>query len=379
MRTRSSLDFMCARLDALASGEIAKSEDHRESDVQEDEIDDTLKAQQHAITEKLFEEWYTKILSTRQNTAPEIIPKRAGLYTPTETYRVSDLVPFTDRDGTIFPIDSIQEIIHRTNDHTKHCIEDRPIKTFETSSRTQSEIPVLPDGLHMFDVPYESIAEVQDEALLQIQLLFKKQLENRDPNILMYSARYNNNNVILFYDAVEQKRQPTFKGVIKILRNETPALAEYILIYCKQFMQLTGIDIDQLEKSNLTLVYYPRKAGLNPHIDSVVPFKGELGPILTIPMGTGVKMLDMLPSLEPTHHPVRTYSKPNQFTIMDGMARVTWSHGLPWYRDIEQWTVALKFPALSVAQKYTKLRVFTFNGTEISVDVPFHLQPRDIT
>jgi hypothetical protein len=230
----------------------------------------------------------------------------------------------------------------------------------------------------MFDVPYDSIAEVKDEALCQIKSLFRNQLRTPDRDILMYDPRPRSN-VILFYDAERQTNRPSFKTVIKRLRMETPALAEYILIYCKQFMQLTGISVDQLEKANLTLVYYPIKAGLNPHIDSVRPFDGEMGPILTVSMGSGVKMLDMLPSLETEGFAVRTFSKPNQFTIMDGKARVTWSHGLPWYRDIEQWTVAVKFPALEVVQKHTKPFVYTNDkGVTITIDVPFHLQPPDV-
>jgi len=289
---------------------------------------------------------------------------------------LAHLMPYTE-NGQTYELDNIQEIINRTNDHTKHCVNVRSVKTYATSN-IKGDTPPLPDGLHMFDVPYDSIAEVKDEALCQIKSLFQNQLRSRDREILMYDARPENN-VILFYNLENQANSPSFKTVITKLRMETPALAEYILIYCRQFMQLMGIGVDQLEKANLTLVYYPIHAGLNPHIDSVRPFKGEMGPILTVSMGSGVKMLDMLPALESEGFAVRTFSKPNQFTIMDGKARVTWSHGLPWGRDIEQWTVAVKFPGLDVAQKHTKPFVYTNNrDVTITIDIPFHLQPPDV-
>ena len=395
MRTRSSLELMCARLDAFAKRNDVKTTDddlpvpnesspstedmsekhQRELEIPEDEKEDMLKKEENKITTSLFVKWYTNILSTRQNTAHEINPKRVGLYMSTQAYRVDKLTEFEYESGQKCPIEDIQEILLRTNVHTKACMNGKSVKTFATNN-IPGEIPPLPDGLHMFDVPSDSVAEVKDEALRQINLLFQNQFKNPNHDILMYDTRPVNN-VILFYDPTNLK-QHKFKDVITILRNETPALAEYILIYCKQFMQLTGIDVDQLENANLTLVYYPIRAGLNPHIDSVVPFKGTMGPILTISMGSDIKMLDMLPTLEPGHVPVRIFSKPNQFTIMDGKARVTWSHGLPWNRKTEQWTVALKFPELIVAQKHTKTFVYNHNGKNITTEIPFHLQPPDV-
>jgi len=376
------LKSMYARLDVLmANIEFTPivQDKHNESYIDSEKLeyaesDQELSQTECATIQESFEEWYCGLSSTAKTPIHEIDPMKARLRMHTEDYRVSVLTPF-EENGARTPIDSFQEIITRTNAHTKRCVTGKSIKTFATSHVLEDNTPLLPDGLHVFDSP-SSIKIVDDEALCQIKQLYQEQLTNRDPSILMYEASCNNN-VILFYDAVKQKTRPGFKKVIETLRTKTPALAEYILIYCRHFMQLMDIDVKQLEKADLTLVYYPSKAGLNPHIDSIVPFEGTLGPILTIAMGTGIKMFDMLPSLEQDGVPVRVFLTPNQFMILDGMARATWSHGLPWNRDLEQWSIVLKFPELDVTNKSKREFVFrNGNDNPISTPIPFHLPPR---
>jgi alkylated DNA repair dioxygenase AlkB len=226
------------------------------------------------------------------------------------------------------------------------------------------ETDELPDGLHVFDFAIEP--ELANNAMNEIVNLYKTQVHNRDPRILMIDPSKSPTNTILFYS--RDKKQPTFLDVMKILYYHTPKLAEYIMIYCRVIMELLRIDKSQLERSQISLVHYDRLAGLNPHIDSIHQFDDTIGPIATIAIGKGEKMFDMLPTLLPDRLPIRIYSQPNQITIMDGMSRVAWSHALPWRYDIEQFTVAIKFPELPNPVRHEE---FVYQC--VTTQVPYYL------
>ncbi len=224
---------------------------------------------------------------------------------------------------------------------------------------------VIPDGLSIFDFYVEPV--LAEKALEEITALYKTQVRNRDPRILMLNPNTIPTNTILFY--MPGGEQPTFLDVVEILHAHTPNLAKYIMTYCLAIMKLLHIDRSCIETGQISLVRYDPNAGLNAHIDSIHQFGHTIGPIATIALGTGEKMFDMLPTLlKEDHKPIRIYSNPNQITIMDGMSRVAWSHALPWRYDREQFTVAIKFPALGTPKRQKE---FVYQG--VSTQVPYYL------
>lgn len=319
-----------------------------------------------------FDAWYHWILSLHLAYPSEIVPEIAQLCLPTENYKANELTfneyAYTDKSGTTFPIDNIREIIPAANRFLGKCNDSRPFKTYITTRVMSSFGLSAPSGVHIFDPPRDLSASLCRDALDEIQSLFNQELTRRNPLFLMYDPPSKACNVLLFYNPKAIQHQPTFKEVIERLHSRAPRLTEYILLYCNVFVRLLCIDTDRLERAQLSLVYYPKNAGLNPHIDSIFQFNGTIGPIFTIAMGTGRKMFDMLPTLEHIGTPTRIYSRPNQFTVMDGMSRVSWSHCLPWGNTMEQWTVALKFPGMTEARRVEQ---FVFNG--VTTPVPSYL------
>ena len=310
-----------------------------------------------------FNTWYTAMHSRPVRIPVLTIPVIKPLNIQ-QSYRAHNLHPYVDGSGQTFPLDHIREIIPSANRYLRTCNKNKAFKTFYTD-RLYAGIGELPDGLHIFDFAVEPA--LATNAIMEITSLYEKQVYNRDPKILMINPNTHPTNTILFYS--RDGEQPTFLDVIEILHTHAPNLAEYIMVYCKVIMGLLKLDKMELEKSQISLVRYDRTAGLNPHIDSIHQFGDTIGPIATIAIGTGEKMFDMLPTLlNETINPVRIYSQPNQITIMDGMARVAWSHALPWGYDQEQFTVAIKFPALQTPKRHE-----TFLYQDVVTAVPYYL------
>ena len=284
-------------------------------------------------------------------------------------FRAAKLEPYRDKKGLTYPINDIREIIPAANRYLRRCVEMRAFKTYlDGVSEEKALNVVIPDGLHVFDIPSTISVEIASDALLDIKHLFKRQIVNRDHGILMLNPNSRPTNTILFYS--RDGPQPSFLEVLQCLYYEAPSLARYIVMYCAVFMQLLKIDEGQLHRAQISLVHYDSLAGLNPHIDSIHQFEDTMGPIFTIAMGNDEKMFDMLPTLI-DGTPVRIYSQPNQFTVMDGMSRVGWSHGLPWGCELEQWTVAVKFPGIVGEELPLRFEEFHYNG--VVTRVPYYL------
>ena len=289
----------------------------------------------------------------------EISPLSVNAITkPPKMYRAPSLPPYTDKQGQTFPNDSVAQLITSANIFLKN---GGGCKTL--CKATLGKNVEMPQGLHLFQGPPIS-NEVKERALAEITQLFAN-----PGNIPMTDnpPKPKPTNNILFWSHQKNAKQPFFQETMEILRARTPALAEYAARCCAAIMQLLGIDSHEMFKANLTLVHYDPGAGLNAHIDSVYQFDGTVGPICTIALGTGEKLLDMLPTLV-DGRPTRIRSNPHQIVVMDGMSRVGWSHALPWGYDLEQWTLVFKFPGL---RRIKHIEDFTYDG--YSFQIPYYL------
>jgi hypothetical protein len=314
-----------------------------------------------------FEEWYNAILKRDIPTPLEKQPDTWKLRI-SGAYRAQTLQPYTDKSGHVCPIDNICEMITRANAFVGKCVKGYSFKTYEWDQTDVKE--TLPSGLHVFDAPNASIDAIRAAALADIGRLFNEQLTHRDRRVLRIDPNKPPTNTILFYSRTD--KQQSFLEVMGILKEKAPRLAEYVMIYCKIIMNILKTDEGQLQRSNLSLVHYDADAGLNPHIDSLFPFDGTIGPIATIAMGErgNQKYLDMLPTL--THgNPVRVVSYPDEIMVMDGLSRIAWSHGLPWKYDNEQFTIAIKFPAI---EREAPIEYDHFKYMDVVAQIPSYVQ-----
>jgi hypothetical protein len=337
------------RLEMLMSKETIPPRESREAEP----VDPVLK------------EWYDALLRRDVPTPPERQPNVWKLRI-NETYRAHTLLPYVDKSGHTCPIEDINEIVTRANAFVGECVGGHSFKTYIRDQTRVKE--TLPPGLHVFEAP--DIGDtLRNGALADIAWLFNEQIRHRDDRILRIDPNRPPTNTILFYSRKE--KQQSFLEVISILREKTPKLAEYVMVYCKAVMNILKIDEPQLQRCSLSLVHYDAGAGLNPHIDSLFPFDGTIGPIATIAMGERrrEKYLDMLPTLT-DGHPVRVVSYPDEIMLMDGLSRIAWSHCLPWKYDNEQFTIAIKFPAL---ERQAPIHYDRFKYMDIVTAIPSYV------
>lgn len=316
-----------------------------------------------------FDEWLQWSERRRRAIACRERPITARLLKIPDIYNGNGkLLPYTDQDGTVFPLDHIRELIPSANRHLRSCNAGRPFKTFYADHTPQRGAP--PDGVHVFDGPHEIGPGLEHDALIDIDILFHSPEFVQDKRIHMLKRNPPPSNTILFYNRDQLAPQVTFINAIRILREATPRLAEYIMLYFHAIRNLLGEGHGIMDRCLLTLVHYDSNAGLNPHIDSIHMFQNTIGPIFTVAMGRAEKMLDLLPVMvtDPDAAPVRIYTRPNQIMVMDGVARVMWAHALPWHYPNEQFTVVFKFPELS-----RKIRSENVRYGEASIDIPYYL------
>jgi hypothetical protein len=57
--------------------------------------------------------------------------------------------------------------------------------------------------------------------------------------------------------------------------------------------------------------------------------------------------------------------------VMDGLSRIAWSHGLPWKYDNEQFTIAIKFPAI---EREAPIEYDHFKYMDVVAQIPSYVQ-----
>jgi alkylated DNA repair dioxygenase AlkB len=283
-----------------------------------------------------------------------------------EEYRLlGKLTAYIDTDGKTYPLDSWSEIVRRTNLCMKTCVKGRMIKTFFSDDTQQPAC--VPSGIHIFAVPCEIT-----EGLIRAAL--------RDAHNIYWSPRHRANDVIhsskhmlspacnmMFYTGCGRK-SPDIRDVFEILFAEVPALARYALIYLRMIQNVLRLNYEDMQTVNLCINHYDPGAAINPHVDTVYPFKGTLGPIFTVAMGKSQKMMDMLPVLLPdSYNPVRIFSEPDEMMLLDGEARTLWAHSKPWNFPHEQYTLVFKCP-----EYHTKTHDVPFEYEGNHLVIPYH-------
>jgi hypothetical protein len=315
-----------------------------------------------------IETWYDEKRSKSTVAPTKIgIPEAHAIHANSERYRAhGKLRPYKDASGIIYPINHIRELVPAANRYLKQCERGRAFKTYYENDTHKPAPP--PAGMHIFAAPVDITEDLTLDALKDMNLLYKDPKYKRDPRIHMLEQHASPTNSILFYS--RDHPQPSFMEVIRILRAETPRLAEYVMIYFNIVRGILGTDDEEMERVSLTLVHYDSKGGLNPHIDTVHLFGDTLGPIFSVAMGDSLKMLDMLPVLLPaTHAPTRLFSKQNEIMVMDGESRILWAHAKPWLNIDEQFTLVFKFPEL---RKKVRTESYVFEDTLINI--PYYVE-----
>lgn len=209
-----------------------------------------------------------------------------------------------------------------------------------------SDAAPLPPGITVF-APLVTRAQMR-AAIQELRALFKR--ERAAPTLTgFHMSKQKRDSYILFYPEDSAERSPPASAVIEALSELTPHAAVLLSSYCDSVRELLALPPDRFDqKSTIGIIQYDRNAGIPTHIDNVTRLGGSAGPVFTLSLGGGgVKLMDMFPVIEPHHHrPVRIQIPRGGVVLMDGVARLQWSHGIPHHDPTERFTVILQFEEL---------------------------------
>ena len=230
-------------------------------------------------------------------------------------------------------------------------------RTFIRDYVDKRNISRVPVGLSVIE-PLRTPPDFHSRAARQLKALFED--EDSNPTYLATlrgregnDGKMSNSRTFLFYG-----KNPTvrFMDVVEFLHANYAHLAHFVMIYGLQYMRLVGGSAQDLEACSLTFIRYRKNSGIAPHIDGVKDFGYSFGPIFTMAMGGDNKYLDLLPTLAetPECHPVRVCTRQFQTILMQGPARVEYTHGVPFGNIDEHMTMAFKFASIRTNKRVTE-------------------------
>ena len=241
--------------------------------------------------------------------------------------------------------------------YINQTLKRRGCKTSITEKTTDQPCP-RPDGLYVLH-SLKLGSSVYEIALNELKRLFDD--EDNNPTALAtlrgrergYSAK--TNLTILF---LGKNPNVHFLDVMCFLFEKYRPLADFVLTHALAYLKIVDGCMDDLYKSSLTFFRYNPNAGLRPHIDGVGDFGNTFGPIFTLAMGSGTKYLDVLPTivsdLGRRNRPIRIFTEQFQSILLQGPARVEYTHSVPFGVQKECMTIALKFGAIKNTTKQVK-------------------------
>ena len=236
----------------------------------------------------------------------------------------------------------------------------RQYKTYADSRGDEVDDP-LPEGMHVYRSP-KAAQDLLAAGLRDIRELFREEISPRSKHeaFLDYTRGHIPKKIILFYTGDRSKPQPTYRDIMKQLNRRKPALAELVRIYCDHFLFMMDGTPADLDRMAFSIVQYEPGEGLFPHIDGIATLGHSAGPIFTVAMGyskeqwakdksrkvleEGEKGLDMIPVIaESDARPIRVITRQGDIVVLDGKARLEWSHAVPYGTDSMMFTLAFKF------------------------------------
>jgi hypothetical protein len=216
-------------------------------------------------------------------------------------------------------------------------------------AKTYNDFPVdypvpIPDGAFVFN-PINTGYE--KEARGQLKKLFRD--EHYHPTTGITGRR--GIGLRFLFLAAPKSRAIYMPQVLRTLAHlQYTELHEFITQHYSAIKHTAGATDDDINTCSLTFVKYDIGVGLTAHIDGIEDFGDTFGPIFTIAMSRGQKMLDLLPIATETGNtapPVRLITRQFQITMLQGCARAAYAHSIPFGSSEEQYTIAFKFPALT--------------------------------
>lgn len=225
-----------------------------------------------------------------------------------------------------------------------------------------------PPGLHVFKPLVTQ--QTLDCVVHEFEQLFQE--ERRIRTVPYYSMTGYNNIEILFSTSNPTDRQMTLQETMTSLRNRAPAAAKLTEILCNSVQSLLGMTQSEMESLCIIgILKYAPYSGIHAHIDNIVRTGNSTGPLFTMSLGGngGPKQMDMFPVIEHWRAPVRISTPVGSVIMIDGVARIEWSHAIPEGDPSNRWTIMLNLKQISNRRvKFSKTLQMHIYESKLSIE-----------
>lgn len=292
----------------------------------------------------LFSHWIEQIIQSE----PENISV-ADNFRCNELFLVKDDWKFLDPIVEGFDGDSASRVYY-----INQTLKRRGCKT-SIRDKTTDELCSCPDGVYVLN-SLKFDPSVYEIAVEELKRLFRDE-DNNPTELATLRSRARGYGAKCHLTILFLGKNPNvlFLEIMQFLFEKYRPLAAFVLSYALAYLKLVDGCLDDLFTSSLTFFRYNPNIGIRPHIDGVGDFGNTFGPIFTLAMGSGTKYLDILPTIMPEsgrwNPPVRIFTEQFQSILLQGPARVEYTHGVPFDVPKECMTIALKFRAIKNSKK----------------------------
>jgi hypothetical protein len=268
--------------------------------------------------------------------------------------------------GIVDPKLSLNDRIRYINKNTaiKTSISSDAAQDTGSTSIRETDVP-YGMGLFKLDKMHETILNMADD---EIQKLFGDETNYAD--LSPYTRRsYDNSRefVALFWSSPEKICSTLQEVIYHLKKRDFAHLANILLnVYVLMIASILEIDRELVLQAPTEIIYYEENgyAGLEQHIDNVNRTGGVLGPVCSINF-VGSRFFDMLPCLETDKKPFRVETERGDLLILDSMARILWSHAVPYNAQGGRYSVVIRpicdrFGDSPIISKHPVLRVPIF-------------------
>ena len=216
--------------------------------------------------------------------------------------------------------------------------KDRRVNTSEATELRNKAVECPPSGLVVFEpIPWNSS---MDEVIADLDRLFR--YHDRNPKTIEFTKR-NAGIKALFTFRNTERVGPNYRRVLNALHGHQPCLFRYIEEHIAAFVKP-----ELFSTVNIELMQYQPDSYFDSHIDNVVQTGDEPWPVYAIHIGKKTKRFDLLPVFHRKNPAIRILVEPGQTVMLDGSARLEYSHSVPSARE-RAYTIRFHFQP--VAQK----------------------------
>jgi hypothetical protein len=211
--------------------------------------------------------------------------------------------------------------------------KDRRVDTSD-ACEAQDRTVAPPPGLSVLEL--EGSAPHLDAVIADLNRLFA--YHHRNAKAIEFTTRSKGVRA-LFSCKNPAHARPNYHRLVSTLRRHQPHLVRFIQAHV---WAATDSEPRLLDTVSIELMQYQQGSHFPSHIDNVVQTGDEPYPIYAIHVGQRTKRFDLLPVFEKDQPAIRVLAEPGQTVLLNGAARLNYSHAVPAARE-RAYTILFNF------------------------------------